>query len=169
VFLVGSGPEFWVCREDLRQVFMAAYELRNVVEGCRQAKTRAVVQRPRMGSPFAKPAKSSTDSRPKAITTDPACSAKPFNRPEQTSAAKQTSATTSDNQLKWESSWTRTAKRRRQTTAALGARPLGRYQRTHLPTPVMADMEKMMTLCANLTARTRLAQSVENEFRTSYS
>ena len=42
VFLVGSGPEVWVCREDLRQVFMAAYELRNVVEGCRQAKTRAV-------------------------------------------------------------------------------------------------------------------------------
>jgi hypothetical protein len=50
VFLVGSGPEFWVCREDLRQVFMAAYELRNVVEGCRQAKTRAVVQRPRNGT-----------------------------------------------------------------------------------------------------------------------
>ena len=42
VFLVGSGPEFWVCREDLRHVFMAGYELRNVVEACRQTKTRAV-------------------------------------------------------------------------------------------------------------------------------
>jgi hypothetical protein len=40
--LVGRGPEFWVCREDQRQVFMAVNELRNVVEACRQAKTRAV-------------------------------------------------------------------------------------------------------------------------------
>jgi hypothetical protein len=42
VFSVGSGPEFWVCREDQRQVFMAVNELRNVVEARRQAKTRAV-------------------------------------------------------------------------------------------------------------------------------
>jgi hypothetical protein len=41
-FLVGRSPEFWVCREDLRHVFMATYELRIVVEGCRQTKTRAV-------------------------------------------------------------------------------------------------------------------------------
>jgi hypothetical protein len=48
-FLVGSGPEFWVCREDLRHVFMAAYELRNVVEACRQTKTRAVKVAPGAG------------------------------------------------------------------------------------------------------------------------
>lgn len=42
VFSVGSGPEFWVCREGQRQVLMAVNELRNVVEACRQAKTRAV-------------------------------------------------------------------------------------------------------------------------------
>jgi len=35
VFLVGSGPEFWVCREDLSHMFMAAYELRDFFEACR--------------------------------------------------------------------------------------------------------------------------------------
>ena len=42
VILVVSGPEFWVCREDLRDVFTAAHELQNVVEACRHAKARAV-------------------------------------------------------------------------------------------------------------------------------
>jgi len=48
-FLVGIGPEFWVCREDLRHVFMAAYELRNAVEARRQTKTRAVKVAPGAG------------------------------------------------------------------------------------------------------------------------
>ena len=48
-FLVCRGAEFWVCREDLCHVFMAAYELRNVVEACRQTKTRAVKVAPGAG------------------------------------------------------------------------------------------------------------------------
>ena len=42
VFLVGSGAEFWVCREDLRPVMMEAYELGDVVQACRPATTRGV-------------------------------------------------------------------------------------------------------------------------------
>ena len=49
VFLVDSGPEFWVCREDLRHVFMAAYEFLNAVEAGRQTKTRAVKVAPGAG------------------------------------------------------------------------------------------------------------------------
>jgi len=47
--VVGRWAEFWVCREDLRHVFMAAYKLRNVVEACRQTKTRAVKVAPGAG------------------------------------------------------------------------------------------------------------------------
>ena len=48
-FLEGRGPEFWVCGEDLRHMFMAAYKLRNVVEACRQTKIRAVKVAPDAG------------------------------------------------------------------------------------------------------------------------
>jgi hypothetical protein len=41
LLLVGSGPEVRVCRVGLSKGLMAAYELRIVVEACRQAKPEA--------------------------------------------------------------------------------------------------------------------------------